>query len=65
MRSSEADVKADVTADVVEHKYGSSAGQIVRDANETTGNIFIAMASVGLFGGKGMGKLWPKNTWKG
>lgn len=56
---------ADVTADVVEHKYGSSAGQIVRDANETTGNLFIAMASVGVFGGKGVGKLWPKNTWKG
>jgi len=56
---------ADVTADVVEHKYGSSAGQIVRDASETTGNLFMAMASVGVFGGKGMAKLWPKNTWKG
>jgi hypothetical protein len=37
-----------VTADVVKHKYGTSAGQVVKDAGETATNVFRAVAHVAM-----------------
>jgi hypothetical protein len=36
---------ADVAADVVEHAYGATAGQSVRDCSETVGNLWLTMQS--------------------
>jgi len=57
---------ASVTADVVRHKYGDSAGQIVKDTSDTTGNI---LRTVGHLTGmnpnpKGMTKMVAKNASK-
>mmetsp|Transcript_37333 Transcript_37333/g.42666 ORF Transcript_37333/g.42666 Transcript_37333/m.42666 type:complete len:502 (-) Transcript_37333:323-1828(-) len=57
---------ASVTADVVRHKYGDSAGQIVKDTSDTTGNI---LRTVGHLTGmnpnpKGMTKMVAKNVSK-
>jgi hypothetical protein len=40
---------AEVTADVVEHKYGSGAGQVVRNTGNTAGNIARTAANVAFF----------------
>jgi len=37
--SSIAQKTASVTANVVRHKYGNSAGQVIKDIGDTTGNI--------------------------
>jgi hypothetical protein len=39
---------ASVTADVVRHKYGDAAGQIIQDTSDTTGNILDAIARITL-----------------
>ena len=42
---------ADVTVDVVRHKYGESAGQVVDDAGEITRNILGTLGNVALLEG--------------
>jgi hypothetical protein len=42
---------ASVTADVVKHKYGTSAGQVVKDAGDTATNVFRALTHVAMLEG--------------
>ena len=53
-----------VMANVVQHRYGSSAGQAVRDAADTTGNIICTMANVAVFQGRALTKMVAKTTGK-
>eukprot|EP00934_Nitzschia_sp_Nitz4_P002011 Nitzschia sp. Nitz4//scaffold29_size155292//53450//55018//NITZ4_002651-RA/size155292-processed-gene-0.284-mRNA-1//-1//CDS//3329546427//2011//frame0 len=54
-----------VTAEVVEHKYGSSAGQVVSDAGETAVNIYKTIGHVALLAeGASMAKSVAKKTAK-
>lgn len=53
-----------VTADVVQHKYGTSAGQLVRDASDTAGNILRTIAQVATLDGMVLGKIVAKDTGK-
>eukprot|EP00980_Cylindrotheca_fusiformis_P009787 scaffold2156_cov115-Cylindrotheca_fusiformis.AAC.12 len=53
-----------VTADIVGHKYGASAGQVVTDAGETAENIVRAVGNVALFETHVMAKSVAKNAGK-
>jgi hypothetical protein len=43
---------ADITVDVVQHKFGQSAGQVVRDTSDTAGNVLRTIATVAAFKGR-------------
>jgi hypothetical protein len=43
---------ADITVDVVQHKFGHSAGQVVRDTSDTAGNVLRTIATVAAFKGR-------------
>lgn len=53
-----------VTAGIVEHKYGTSAGQVVSDAGETAENLVRAVGNVALFETTVMAKSIAKNAGK-
>ena len=53
-----------VTADVVKHKYGTSAGQVVKDAGDTATNVFRAVANVAMLEGSVVAKAAMKNSGK-
>lgn len=53
-----------VTADVVEHKYGTSAGQVVSDAGETAGNVLRAFGNVAMLERKLLAKAVAKHAGK-
>lgn len=55
---------ANVTAQVVQHKYGPSAGQTARDVTDTAGNILRTVAYVGMFKGKTLTRIVAKDTGK-
>jgi hypothetical protein len=55
---------ASVTADVVRHKYGDAAGQIIQDTSDTTGNILDAVARVTLLEARVFSKSIMKSTGK-
>ncbi|CAB9519861.1 expressed unknown protein [Seminavis robusta] len=56
---------AEVTADVVRHKYGSSAGQVVRNCSDTVGNCLRTCGHVALLHtGKGMTRTVARKTGK-
>lgn len=56
---------ASVAADVVEHKYGSQAGILVRNASDTAGNIARTLSHVALFHkGRAMTKSVARVTGK-
>ena len=59
-----AHTSAKVTAQVVQHKYGSEAGQMVRDVADTAGNILETVGYVGLLSGKAITKMAAKDTSK-
>lgn len=53
-----------VTADIVQHKYGPSGGQIVRDASSSAGNVFKTVGHVGMFKGAVLTKAVARDTGK-
>jgi hypothetical protein len=53
-----------VTADIVGHKYGTSAGQVVSDAGETAENIVWAVGNVALLEKKVLAKAVAQNAGK-
>jgi hypothetical protein len=54
-----------VTADVVGHKYGESAGKLVNDTGESAGNIVRTITHVSMLSsGKTFTKSVAKNTGK-
>ena len=53
-----------VTADVVRHKYGDDAGQILQDGCDTTGNILTTIAHVALLESRVWSKSVAKNAGK-
>lgn len=54
-----------VTADVARHKYGDSAGRVVEDAGETTGNVLRTMTHVAMLNSTNvLAKTVVKNTGK-
>ena len=55
---------ASVTADVVQHKYGTSAGQVLRDAGDTTGNVIRTVGNVAKLEGKAIAKSVAKSSGK-
>jgi hypothetical protein len=55
---------AEVTADVVQHKYGHSAGQVVRDTSDTAGNVLRTIATVTALKGKVLTKAIAKDAGK-
>ena len=50
-----------VAADVIEHKYGTSAGKVVSDAGETAGNLLRTVGNVAMFEGTMVAKMAAKN----
>jgi hypothetical protein len=55
---------ADITVDVIEHKFGHSAGQVVRDTSDTAGNVLRTIASVAAFKGRILTKAIAKDVGK-
>ncbi len=53
-----------VTADVVRHKYGDQAGQIIQDGCDTTGNILTTIANVAMLESRVWSKSVAKNAGK-
>lgn len=53
-----------VTADVVRHKYGDHAGQILQDGCDTTGNILTTIAHIALLESRVWSKSVAKNASK-
>ncbi|KAG7359117.1 senescence-associated protein [Nitzschia inconspicua] len=55
---------ADVTADVVGHKYGLTAGEVAKNAAETAENVFRTIGSAALLDGSVLAKKVAKNVGK-
>ncbi|KAL3906619.1 MAG: hypothetical protein SGILL_009196 [Bacillariaceae sp.] len=55
---------ADVTADVVGHKYGVTAGEVAKNAADTADNVFRAVGNVALVDGTVLAKTVVKNVGK-
>jgi hypothetical protein len=55
---------ATVTANVVQHKFGPTAGQTVRDATDTAGNIVNTMTYVAMFKGTTITRIVAKDTFR-
>jgi hypothetical protein len=55
---------ASVTADVVKHKYGTSAGQVVKDAGDTATNVLRTLAYVAMLEGSVVAKAVMNNNGK-
>ncbi|KAL3910963.1 MAG: hypothetical protein SGARI_001871 [Bacillariaceae sp.] len=55
---------ADVTADVVGHKYGVTAGEVTKNAADTADNLFRTMGNAALLDGKLFAKTVARNVGK-
>jgi hypothetical protein len=54
----------DVTADVVGHKYGITAGEVAKNAVDTAENVFRTMGNTALLDGKLLAKAVARNVGK-